>query len=100
LHHFDAIHSAFAYFDALFLQLVQDGDTALMSAASNGHTETVKVLHQLGADVNAQNDVSSELFAISFTCDVCIEGLHVSESLRSRNCASILGGLFRTGGPH
>ena len=31
----------------------KDGKTALMMAAENGHTETVKALIEAGADVNA-----------------------------------------------
>ena len=35
----------------------QYGDTALMEAALRGHSETVRVLVQLGADLNVQDKV-------------------------------------------
>ena len=37
----------------------QFGDTALMWAASNGHTDTVRLLLEHGADVNLVNNVSA-----------------------------------------
>ena len=40
------------------LQLLQNGDTALMLATSRGHTETVLELLNSGADVNMKNGVS------------------------------------------
>jgi ankyrin repeat protein len=35
----------------------QDGETALMFACLNGHTETAVALAELGADKNIQNKV-------------------------------------------
>ena len=35
----------------------QHGDTALMEAARRGHSETVRVLVEVGADLNVQNKV-------------------------------------------
>ena len=37
--------------------ITQDGDSALMKAASNGHTEIVEELVEAGADLNLQNKV-------------------------------------------
>ena len=37
--------------------VLQDGRTALMEAAQGGHSETVRVLVQLGADLNVQTKV-------------------------------------------
>ena len=37
----------------------QDGFTALMYAAYNGHTETAQALIVLGADIYAKNNVST-----------------------------------------
>ena len=37
---------------------IQDGKTPLMWAAYEGHTEVVRVLHDLGADVNHQSKAS------------------------------------------
>ena len=36
----------------------QDGETALMSAADNGHLETVTLLLDRGADINQKDNVS------------------------------------------
>ena len=44
--------------------LHQDGETALTSAAHEGHTETVMSLLDRGADINQENDVSY--------CDACM----------------------------
>jgi ankyrin repeat protein len=38
-------------------RVLQDGVTALMHAALNGHTATAAELVRLGADINAKNDV-------------------------------------------
>ena len=37
----------------------QDGYTALMHAAENGHTETAQALIALGADIEAKTNVST-----------------------------------------
>jgi ankyrin repeat protein len=39
------------------LRTLQEGDTALMRAAWNGHTNTVAELVRLGADINARGKV-------------------------------------------
>ena len=45
--------------------LHQDGETALTSAAHEGHTETVTLLLDRGADINQEND------NVSY-CDACM----------------------------
>lgn len=40
---------------------LQDGLTALMVAAQEGHTEIVRVLLQSGAAVNVQNKVTTKI---------------------------------------
>ena len=40
--------------------LLQDGQTALMLAASSGSLELVNILIECGADVNLQNKVSND----------------------------------------
>jgi ankyrin repeat protein len=37
--------------------MLQDGWTALIHAADNGHTDTAAELVRLGADINAQDNV-------------------------------------------
>ena len=37
--------------------VLQDGQTALMDAAQNGHREVVELLIKHGADVNAKDEV-------------------------------------------
>ena len=37
---------------------LQDGDTALILAANEGHTDIVKILMEQGADVHIMNNVS------------------------------------------
>ncbi len=38
--------------------VLQDGETALHSASSNGHIELAKLLIDRGADIHAKNNVS------------------------------------------
>jgi ankyrin repeat protein len=42
----------------VFSTVLQDGNTALISAAENGHLELVKVLVDAGADEEKENEVS------------------------------------------
>ena len=52
-------------FDFMFHFNEQDGSTALMTAASNGHQECISVLIANGAEVNMANEVNSmELISI------------------------------------
>ena len=44
--------------------LHQDGETALIHAADGGHTETVTLLLDRGADINHKDNVSY--------CDACM----------------------------
>jgi hypothetical protein len=45
--------------------LLQEGRTALMWAAMNGHTEVVKALIEKGADVNAMEKVRRRHYSVS-----------------------------------
>ena len=42
---------------ALYLYFYQSGDTALILASENGHTEALKLLVEAGADFGIQNEV-------------------------------------------
>ncbi len=43
--------------DVVYLLEIQDGDTALICAASNGHTECMRLLVEAGADKDAKSTV-------------------------------------------
>ena len=55
--------------------------TALMLAAKNGHSDTVKVLLDAGADIEAKDNVSKRIFICTSVCVcvcVCVIFLHHS----------------------
>ena len=52
------------------LDSVQDGCTALMAAAQNGHCEVVRMLLEAKADVNSKTNVSDIYCMV-----VCVQGL-------------------------
>ncbi len=51
---------------------VQNGNTALMMAASRNHIEVVGLLLKLGADVNAKNNVSFHVDILDMLLFICI----------------------------
>ena len=52
-------------YTSLYSDVPQDGQTALIRAAQNGHTETVSVLLEAGADVNLQEKVREPVYCKS-----------------------------------
>ena len=56
----------------------KSGETPLMHAAHNGHTEVVMLLIEAGADIEAKNNVSKRISIFSSMCVslcacVCVE---------------------------
>ena len=49
---------------------MQDGSTVLIHAAANGHTDSVRLLLESGADMEAKNDVRVIVMTCSRFC-VC-----------------------------
>ena len=49
----------------------QDGDTALMCAAENGHYEVTKFLIEAGASIEAKDEVSKTISIFAYVC-VCV----------------------------
>ena len=45
--------------------------TALMSAANNGHAETIRALLKAGAAIEAKDNVSKRIFICTCVC-VCV----------------------------
>jgi hypothetical protein len=58
----------------------EDGRTALLFASQRGHAETVRVLVELGASVEAVDKVHIHAHALAYTC--CIK--HVCGIMRMR----------------
>jgi hypothetical protein len=56
----------------------REGKTALLCASEGGHAETVRVLVELGASVEAVDKVHVHVHALAYTC--CIK--HVSAIMR------------------
>ncbi len=56
--------------------LQEDGRTALLWASEGGHADTVRVLVELGASVEAVDKVNIHAHALAYTC--CIK--HVSHT--------------------
>ena len=46
----------------------QNGATALMNAALNGHSEAVKLLQEAGAFIEAKNNVSKRISICTYVC--------------------------------
>ena len=46
----------------------QNGATALMNAALNGHSEVVKLLLEAGALIEAKNNVSKRISICTYVC--------------------------------
>jgi hypothetical protein len=48
------------------VMMMQDGRTALMMAANNGHLEVVRLLLEKDADIQAKDEVSYVLFIFPY----------------------------------
>ncbi len=68
---FICIHTLFSLF--VYTQIGEYGRTALLWASEGGHAETVRVLVELGASLEAVDKVHIHAHALAYTC--CIKAV-------------------------
>ena len=72
------------------LSIIQDGETALMRASYNGHTEVVKVLVEAKADLNITDKVNLIInYLLTLTIDVYCDNCFIFISLQDGHTALV-----------